>query len=58
VQNTYPADLMAAGIGLVTMIVVTLMTHKRYPAQPMTDIDGDTLEYRDRLGILGFPRLR
>ncbi len=56
VQSAYPADLIAAGIGLVTMIAVTLLTQKRYPAKPVTDIDGNTVEYRDRLGILGFPR--
>lgn len=58
VQSTYPADLMAAGIGLITMIFVTLLTQARYPAQPMTDIEGNMLEYRDRLGLLGFPRSR
>jgi hypothetical protein len=56
VQSTYPADLMAAGIGLVTMIAVTLLTLKRSPAKSITDIDGKVLEYRNRLGTLGFPR--
>ncbi|NOR14480.1 MAG: sodium/solute symporter [Candidatus Aminicenantes bacterium] len=56
VQSTYPADLMAAGIGLVTMIAVTLLTQKQSPAKPITDIDGNILEYRERLGTLGFPR--
>ena len=56
VQSTYPADLMAAGIGLITLIAVTLLTQKRYPAKPVTDIDGNTLEYRNRLGTLGFHR--
>lgn len=55
VQSTYPADLMAAGIGLVTMIAVTLLTQKEHPAVAMTDINGNKLEYRDRLGVLGFP---
>ena len=58
VQSAYPADLMAAGIGLMTMIFVTLLTQTHYPAKPMTDIEGNKLEYRDRLGILGFPRSR
>jgi len=57
-QSTYPADLMAAGIGLVTMIAVTLLTQKRSPAKPVTDIDGNSIEYRNRLGILGFPRFK
>jgi Na+/proline symporter len=55
VQSTYPAELIAAGVGLITLCVVTLATQKRAPALPPTDIDGNILEYSDRLGILGFP---
>jgi SSS family transporter len=55
VQSTYPAELIAAGIGLITLIVVTLATQKKTPALPPTDIDGDILKYEKRLGILGFP---
>jgi len=58
VQSTYPADLIAAGIGLITLIVVTLATEKKIPARPLTDIEGNELEYKDRLGILGFPLKR
>jgi len=58
IHSAYPADLMAAGIGLSAMIGVTLLTQKKHPATPMTDMDGKPLEYRDRLGILGFPRQR
>jgi SSS family transporter len=55
VQSTYPAELIAAVIGLVTLIVVTLATQKKSPALSPTDIDGNILEYEKRLGILGFP---
>jgi len=58
VQSTYPADLIAAGTGLITLIVVTLVTEKKIPARPLTDIEGNKLEYKDRLGILGFPLKR
>jgi hypothetical protein len=49
------AELIAAGIGLITLVVVSLATQKKTPALPPTDIDGNTLEYKARLGILGFP---
>ena len=52
----YPADLIAAGLGLITLVVVTLATQRRVPALPLTDVDGKSLQYRDRLGTLGFPR--
>lgn len=55
VQSTYPAELIAAGIGLITLIVVTLATQTKTPALPPTDIDGNILGYEKRLGILGFP---
>lgn len=54
-QSTYPAELIAAGIGLITLVVVSLATQKKTPALPPTDIDGNILEYKNRLGILGFP---
>jgi SSS family transporter len=56
VMTSYPADLFAAGIGLVVLVAVTLSTAKATPALPLTDIDGNELEYKDRLGTLGFPR--
>lgn len=51
----YPADLIAAGIGLIALISVSLATQKSHPALPITDADGNELEYKGRLGILGFP---
>ena len=50
----YPADLLAAGIGLVTLVVVTLATSERVPPLPLTDVDGKQLTYQDRLGVIGF----
>jgi hypothetical protein len=55
VQSTYPAELIAAGIGFITLFIVTLATQKKAPALPPTDIDGNVLHYENRLGILGFP---
>ena len=50
----YPVELVAAGAGLVVLVVVTLVTQKHMPALPATDIEGNPVEYKDRLGILGF----
>jgi Na+/proline symporter len=52
----YPPELVAALIGLVVLVVVTLATSRAIPALPLTDVDGRELEYKDRLGTLGFPR--
>jgi len=54
IQTTFPADLIAAVIGLFTLIVVTFVTGKKIPALPLTDFEGQKLDYKDRLGILGF----
>jgi Na+/proline symporter len=55
--TTYPPDLMAAAIGLVTLVVVTLATSNRVAPLPLADIDGQQIAYRDRLGTLALPRL-
>ena len=55
VQSTYPADLMAAGIGLFALISVSLATKKSHPPLPVTDADGNVLELKGRLGVLSFP---
>ena len=55
VQSTYPADLMAAGIGLISLISVSLATQKSHPPLPVTDADNNVLELKGRLGVLGFP---
>ena len=51
-----PAELIAAGIGMVALIAVTWLTARRVPPLPATDVDGNVIEYRDRLGLLGIPR--
>ena len=55
VLTDYPADMVAAVIGLVVLVVATLATAKMSPALPLTDVDGRELEYKNRLGTLGFP---
>lgn len=55
VQSTYPADLIAAVIGVVVLISVSLATQKNHPPLPATDVDGNVLELKSRLGVLGFP---
>lgn len=52
-QDTYPADLMATVIAVATLVAVTWATSERHPALLVTDIDGNVVEYRDRLGLLG-----
>jgi len=49
------AELIAAGIGLITLVVISLAIQKKTPALPSTDIDGNILEYNKRLGVLGIP---
>ena len=44
----------ATGLAIVTLVVVTLLTHKNVAAMPLTDIDGKPVDYRDRLGNLDF----
>lgn len=48
----YPADLTATGLAIVTLVMVTLLTHKTVAAMPLTDVDGSPVDYRDRLGVL------
>ena len=51
--DSYPVELVAAGLGLVALVAVTLVTQRRIPALPATDIDGNRVEYQHRLGLLG-----
>ena len=53
-QQNLPAELIAAGISLVALIVVTLLTEKKTPSLPATDIDGNIVEYKNRIGVLGW----
>ena len=47
-----PGDLIGLGACFVTMIVVSLATQKIDPPRPARDIDGNIVEFKDRLGIL------
>jgi SSS family transporter len=47
-----PGDLIGMGACLVSMIVVSLLTQKTDPPRPARDIDGNIVEFKDRLGIL------
>lgn len=55
VGTAYPPDLIAAAIGLLALVTVTLITSERHPPLPLADIDGNRLAYRERLGTLRFP---
>jgi len=50
-----PAELIAAGVGLVALIATTYATVRRFPARPATDLEGSALAYRGRLGVLRLP---
>ena len=47
-----PNDLLGLGAGLITIVVVSLLTRKSDPPRPALDIDGNVVEFKDRLGIL------
>jgi SSS family solute:Na+ symporter len=49
-----PGDLIGMGACLVIMISVSLATQKIDPPKPALDIDGNVVEFNDRLGTLGF----
>ncbi len=53
-----PAELIAAGVGLVALAAVTYATARRFPPRAAMDLEGNVLEYRGRLGILWFPGQR
>ncbi len=56
VQSEYPADLIAAALSALTLIVVTLATYQQSPPLPLSDLEGNPLAYKGRLGVLGFWR--
>ena len=56
VQSEYPADLIAAAFSALTLVVVTFATHKQSPPLPLSDLEGNLVAYKDRLGILGLGR--
>jgi SSS family transporter len=47
-----PSELIAAGIGMVVLLIVTRLTHRSDPPKPPTDIDGEKVDMTGRLGIL------
>jgi SSS family transporter len=47
-----PGDIIGLGACFVTMIVVSLATQEIDPPRPARDIDGNVVEFKDRLGIL------
>lgn len=56
VQSEYPADLIAAALSALTLMVVTLATYQQSPPLPLSDLEGNPVAYKDRLGILGLTR--
>ena len=53
-ETKIPADLIGFGVSLVAMIAVALLTQKVCPPKPLTDIDGEAVELKDRFGNLPF----
>lgn len=51
-----PAELMAAGVSLLVLVVISWTTAHRSPPKPSVDVDGQKIEMTERLGILGFPK--
>lgn len=47
-----PPDVIGWCVGLLLLTAVTLLTSRRTPALPLTDVDGKPLKYADRLGTL------
>jgi SSS family transporter len=51
-----PGDLIGMVVCLVLMVTVSLATQKLDPPKPALDIDGNEVEFKDRLGTRGFRR--
>ncbi len=45
-----PGDLMAVPFAAIALVVISLLTGKISPPEPLRDADGQTLEYNRRLG--------
>ena len=56
VGTAFPPDFIGFGVSLVTMVLVALATQRINPPRPLTDIDGDAVELKDRLSTLDFRR--
>jgi Na+/proline symporter len=48
----FPGDLLGLLVGLLTILVVTPLTQKMDPPEPLRDSDGQEVEFKDRLGTL------
>jgi len=48
----FPGDLLGLLTGLVAMLIVTALTQKSDPPQPLRNADGEEVEMKDRLGTL------
>ena len=55
-RTLLPAELMAAGVNLLLLIIVSILTARLNPAKPSVNVEGQPIEMKDRFGILGFPR--
>lgn len=47
-----PGDLLGMAACLLTMLIVTPLTQKSDPPRPLLTIEGEEIEFNDRLGIL------
>ena len=46
-----PADLLAVPFAAVALVVVSLATTRKTPPLPLTDEQGESLDYKNRLGL-------
>ena len=46
-----PADLLAVPFSALALVIVSLLTQKQSPPQPLLDAEGRPLPYKNRLGI-------
>ncbi len=49
-----PGDLLGLLLGLITILIVTPLTQKIDPPEPLRNSDGEEVEFKDRLGTLSF----
>jgi Na+/proline symporter len=50
----WPADLLAFGVSAAVLVAVSLATARRDAPLSLRDQGGAVLEYRDRLGMIGW----
>ena len=54
IGTTFPPDLIGFCASLISMVTVTLLTQKIDPPRPLTNIDGEAVELKNRFGNLPF----